>query len=157
MSGATHALAGILIGLAIAQDSQPLGALAMGLAASIGALVPDIDHPNSIIGRRAGIVGGAIRLGVKHRGFLHSGIAAAIVVVGALALQTNLRTFGIAAACGYASHILLDALTIQGVPLLWPSRRRISLLPLRTGGLIERVLFLFLLVAAAYLMEILHQ
>lgn len=148
MRGVTHALAGLCIGLAMAQTSQPLGGVAMGLAASVGALLPDIDHPRSIVGRRAGFIGGALRLAISHRGMLHSGIAAAIVVLVALLAPAVARSYALAAAAGYSSHILLDALTVQGVPLFWPSRRRFSILPLRTGGLIEMILrgSLFILV-----------
>lgn len=112
----------------------------MGLAASVGALLPDIDHPYSIVGRRAGLIGGAVRLAVSHRGILHSGVAAAVAVLAASAAPSVARPYAMAAAAGYASHILLDALTIQGVPLLWPSRRRFSLLPIQTGGLVEMIL-----------------
>jgi len=42
-------------------------------------------------------------------------------------------------ALGYLSHLVADALTMEGVPLLWPIyRKRIRLLPallaIRTGG-----------------------
>jgi inner membrane protein len=46
---------------------------------------------------------------------------------------------------GYCSHIVLDAMTVTGVPLLWPWKRRFRLLPLRTGGIIERLFALSML------------
>jgi membrane-bound metal-dependent hydrolase YbcI (DUF457 family) len=50
---------------------------------------------------------------------------------------------------GYASHILADWFTTEGVPLLWPNRKRFrSPLSFRTGGLGE---LLFSLVAGAAL------
>lgn len=139
MQGLTHLLTGCFIGLMLGQEGQPLGGLMMCVCGGIGALIPDIDHPRSMIGRRAGPLGGVLRLAVRHRGISHSGVAAAMVVAAALAMPTEWRAYAEAAALGYISHLVLDAATVQGVPLLWPSVRRISILPLRTGGLIEFV------------------
>jgi inner membrane protein len=52
--------------------------------------------------------------------------------------------FVVAASVGYLSHLVADALTVDGVPLLWPLvKRRICLLPsflaIRTGGVAEYV------------------
>lgn len=45
----------------------------------------------------------------------------------------------LAMALGAAVHILGDMITVQGCPLSWPTgTKRISLLPLRAGGLTER-------------------
>lgn len=139
MQGRTHLLAGAAIGLSLSHGLDIVPALAMVGAAAVGALLPDIDHPRSMISRRVGLAGAPVRLLVRHRGVLHSGVAAALVVLAALALPQHLRTFGVAGALGFISHIVLDGLTVQGVPLFWPRRGRVSLLPLRTGGLIERI------------------
>jgi inner membrane protein len=46
----------------------------------------------------------------------------------------------VALAFGWASHLLLDALTPAGVPLLWPLPARVRLPPgITTGGLLEQV------------------
>jgi len=147
----THILTGVLVGLLLGQDSQPLETIAMAGAAGIGALLPDIDHPYSIVGRRSGLAGGALRLAVGHRGALHSGLVAAIMFGAALAISGQYQSLALASAAGYASHIVLDALTIQGVPLLWPSRRRFRLLALRTGGMVERVIFIVLILILGWM------
>lgn len=133
MMGVTHALGGALVGLAT-------GGAGGALAGTLGALLPDVDHPRSIIGRRAGIIGGAVRLVVGHRGALHSGLA----VVGALVAGWALGGWWWPASLGYASHVALDMLTSSGVPLLWPARQRVRLIGLRTGGIIERLIMLVL-------------
>lgn len=52
---------------------------------------------------------------------------------------------------GELSHIFLDLLNPSGVPLFWPlTRRRISLLPLQTGGWMDRVLGVLSLAAALW-------
>ncbi|MBN1284539.1 MAG: metal-dependent hydrolase [Anaerolineae bacterium] len=49
--------------------------------------------------------------------------------------------YGRAAALGVVAHLLADALTITGVPLLWPLvKRRVGLPIMRTGGRLERAI-----------------
>lgn len=131
MRGITHALGGAVVGLVI--TTNWLGAA----TGALGALLPDVDHPNSLAGRRAGVVGGAVRLFVGHRGLMHSGLIGIALVWAASLVPSPYRQYAVATALGYASHLMLDALTVQGIPLFWPSRRRVSFLPLRTGGVGE--------------------
>lgn len=138
MRGSTHLIAGLLMGALIAPDAAVIA------AAGVGALLPDIDHPNSVISRWAGLVAAPIRWFVSHRGLLHSGAAAALVVLLALLVPAPWTLYALAAATGYNSHIALHALTVAGIPFFWPSRTRISLLPIRTGGLIEACLAILL-------------
>jgi inner membrane protein len=142
MRGGTHALAGVLIGAALTIDSVSLipivGAIAAG---ALGALAPDLDHPQAALSRKIGPLALPFRL-VKHRGILHSGVAAAIAI-GAAALGVSI--YATAAGLGYVSHLVLDGLTVQGIPLLWPSGRRFRLLGLTTGGIGELVVLLGLL------------
>jgi len=53
MRGGTHALAGVLIGAALTIDSVSLipivGAIAAG---ALGALAPDLDHPQAALSRK---------------------------------------------------------------------------------------------------------
>jgi inner membrane protein len=95
-------------------------------------------------GRRAWLVGGALRLVVSHRGALHSGLVAGLLVLGALVADHPTLLAG---SAGWVSHIALDMLNRAGVPLLWPSRRRFWVLPFRTGGIVDRLILLGVLVA----------
>lgn len=74
-----------------------------------GALLPDIDHPRSILGRRMPFVGWIL----THRMFTHS-----FLFAGLLALIHP------ALGLGCAAHILLDAVNPTGCPLLYPIRSR---------------------------------
>lgn len=133
MQGTTHLLAGLLVGALIRPD------LAIVAACGVGALLPDLDHPNSLISRRVGVLAMPVHLSVKHRGALHSGLIVLILLGVALGISESFRTPALAVVAGYASHLLLDALTVSGIPLLWPHRGRFRLLRLRTGGLIENL------------------
>ena len=170
MLGHTHALFGlgalVTVELVARQVLEPgliqphsIRGLPAGLAlcagaAILGALAPDIDAEESTIGGEIGVAGsfiqGVLRLvGVKHRGVLHSGLAGLVVLaLGAfIGWRVGYLDVGLAFGLGYLSHVALaDALTIHGVPLLWPLKAQFHLLPkglrVRTGGPVEGLIFL---------------
>jgi len=132
---------GVAVGLATANDVRS-PALFAGIvaAAVIGALLPDIDHPGSRISRRLPIVGLPFQLLCGHRGFTHSLVG----LVGLLLTLATLRApvwLAMAGLFGYASHIVADMMTVNGVQLLWPIRWRLQFLPqriaIRTGSNFE--------------------
>lgn len=154
-----HMSAGLMAGYAASVAaglplvSAEAGALV--LAGAIAGLLPDIDHPNSTIRQRTGVLGWLAGGWFGHRGFTHTLVALAIVsaacglwLPGALAL---------AIGAGYASHLLLDALTRSGIPLLWPvTSRAVKLLPrplqVRTGSWREAVFLVAMWAALAGVM-----
>ena len=81
-----------------------------------------------------------------HRGFLHSALG--LGLFGLLAALPLSFWWGwppsLALWLGYASHLAADACTRTGVPLLYPDRRRLFLLPPRlrfvTGSAAEEAL-----------------
>ena len=110
MQGRTH----LLVGIAIAAAIAPTPSVAMAVV--IGAMLPDIDHPQSLI---TGIVPGArlLSLGMRHRGVTHSLWALGLIV--ALGM-TQGQAIGVGIGAGYASHLVLDMLTPRGVALFQP-------------------------------------
>ena len=170
MLGHTHALFGMTTLVAaelLARQvttpglvqSHPVKGMPVGLAlcvgaAILGALVPDLDAEESSIQGEMGAASDFIRgvlmlVGVKHRGVLHSGLAVVLVLVlGALmGWRLGYPDVGLAFGLGYFSHVVLaDAMTIHGVPLLWPLKIQFHLLPqwlrVRTGGPVEGLIFL---------------
>ena len=145
MTGKTHLVVGVATAAAISALLPPPVELplraALLSAAALGALAPDLDISGSLLARALGPLRWGLWLilrvlGISHRGITHSfaGLAAGSAVVGALAcwlLPANLPAWVIGGfAAGYATHLLLDALTASGVPLLLPvSDCRIQLLP----------------------------
>ncbi|HTH16296.1 MAG TPA: metal-dependent hydrolase [Magnetospirillum sp.] len=117
-------------------------------SAALGALLPDIDHPQSWAGRKLKPISVPLAMLVGHRGITHSLIA----VVAALLAISAFGTAWMAApvAIGYLSHLAADGLTPSGVPLLWPSRRRFTLNLCRTGGMIEIILIGIVAVAGGW-------
>ncbi|MCG8155290.1 metal-dependent hydrolase [Brenneria goodwinii] len=114
--------------------------------ALLTSLLPDIDHPKSLLGQRLKWISAPIARAFGHRGFTHSLLA---IVAGVFFIQTRLPSDWLlptdayhAMIVGYLSHIAADLLTSSGVPLLWPCRWRFRLQILngQKGNQLERFL-----------------
>lgn len=116
---------------------QPLPLLYGAGCVVIGALLPDIDHPNATASRVVGIgrgqgplgcsgyLGGIARAALGgHRGLTHTALAVAGLYWLATQLPTDYTPYATLALIGYGSHLFGDMLTEQGIPLLWPFGRR---------------------------------
>jgi inner membrane protein len=125
-------------------------------AALLTSLLPDIDHPKSVLGQRLSWIAIPIARAFGHRGFTHS----LLVITGGIVLFRLEFTSSWqippdvlhAMVIGYLSHLLADMLTPAGVPLLWPCRWRFRL-PLLTshkGSQLERAMCLCLVAVALY-------
>jgi len=119
-------------------------------AALLTCLLPDIDHPKSLLGQRLKWISQPIARAFGHRGFTHSLLA---VAVSLWLFQINVPADWLLPAdvlqgmtLGYLSHIVADMLTPAGVPLLWPIRMRFRfpVLNSQKGNQLERVLCLAL-------------
>jgi inner membrane protein len=114
-----------------------------------GSLLPDIDHPQSWIGRRSRVVSKSVATVFRHRGATHSALAVLGLIT--LAMQAgHWRTAALALTIGYVSHLAADMLTPAGVPLGWPSRRSWGLPLCRTGSPVEAIIVLALVGALAW-------
>ena len=121
------------------------------LTTIVAALLPDIDHPKSIVGRLVKPISRWLNRHYGHRTITHSAFVLILSTVvfslfeKVIADQTSLSlTF----FYSYLSHLLLDMMTLQGVPLLYPFFRNPFVLPanprfrLRTGDMkAETIIF----------------
>lgn len=179
MRNLTHQAVGAATTLAMcaAVDSGGLVAAAAVCASLLGSRLPDVDQPGARIHRRtrlerrsltAGLAGRVLRAPmtifaalVTHRGATHwllSAAVATIVLAGAArALWPPLALpIAIGAGCGYCAHLLADACTPHGAPLVGPfSGRCVHLLPPRmrlgTGGAGDLLVFIAATLTAAAL------
>lgn len=145
----SHVVMGAALWVAVAKLGGVPPAEPQALAAAaLGALLPDIDHPQSWAGRKMRAVSVPLALVVGHRGVTHSALA----VLAGLALLLVMGTGWMAApvVVGYLSHLAADGLTPSGVPLLWPNRRRFTLNLCRTGSAVEIALVAVVGVAAGW-------
>lgn len=119
--------------------------------AIIGALLPDLDQPNSTLGQLVPTVSGIIKRVFGHRGISHSLLMLLFLTTCAFAFSDMLGG-AIAPLCwGYASHLLGDYMTKSGIPFFWPITKKVSLpgLAFTTGSRTEDVLTFAMVVVIA--------
>jgi inner membrane protein len=146
MRGFTHAAVGAAIGAA-AVPACPAAGAAVG---ALAALLPDVDHPGSTIGRRLRPLAVLLEEIWGHRSLTHTLWFAlpAGLALGLLALWLGLPAGCLlAGAAGGLSHLALDALTRSGVEPFAPWGPRLRG-PILTGGALD-VLVGILLAAVA--------
>ena len=122
-----HITGGIVLGVVALQVQTHYGIyfptskalLETATGVFIGSLLPDIDHPQSVIGRIVPFISGPLYSTVGHRTLTHSfffmfSIAFLLSVFGKIFLAYGL-------IIGITSHILLDMVSIgYGVAFLYP-------------------------------------
>ncbi len=159
MLGRTHALIGALAAWSLVVPLVSSEYAAPVLCGALGALLPDLDSPRSLLTawQVAGVsplrpLARLINRTFGHRGALHSVLGWAVVSSGftLLILFPLWSAAGsVALSLGYLSHLLADACTKTGIPFLYPRRQRYRLLPrplrISTGSFAEEVLFIILL------------
>lgn len=114
-------------------------------SALIGGLLPDIDHPQSWLGRRIPILPRVLYKTTGHRGATHSFIALVSVVIGSwyLVLQVSYvyahaETTAAGVLIGYGSHLVGDFISNRGIPIFWPASKRFGIPLCNTGSAGER-------------------
>ncbi len=145
MTGKTHQIVGISLGLGsfLTETSaiyNPATFAAVLAVSSIGALVPDIDSHSAQIWQTlpfGRFVGQVVDPLIAHRNFSHSILGTAFFgylfyklislapAYWGLDHQLILITF----IASYASHLLADMVTVEGVPLFFPYQRMFGIPP----------------------------
>jgi len=174
MTGRTHDMAAFTaltyIAVTYTLPHMTLGTMFISIAANlIGGIAPDIDQPTSKIWNNvpAGSILGRIIdpfLG-GHRFLSHSIVGAGIfgtvvwylLKLASHTLVVNIPVVWGAFMVGFLSHLIMDTITHEGVPWLFPAPWKIGFPPIRalrikTGGFIERlIVFPGLLIFTGYL------
>ncbi|WWP00106.1 MAG: metal-dependent hydrolase [Candidatus Dasytiphilus stammeri] len=115
-------------------------------SAILTSLLPDIDHPRSMIGQRVKCLSYPIAYLFGHRGFTHSLLA--VIVYSFLIRKILPPDVQYGMLIGYLSHLSADFFTSYGIPLLWPLswRFRFPLFHMSTGKTTERLFCMIFLV-----------
>ncbi|MDS0524377.1 metal-dependent hydrolase [Clostridium sp. SHJSY1] len=111
----THIAVGVAVTISIVVQ-DPISVLGV-----IGSVAPDWDKP----------------LGMKHREITHSILA---LVITTAAINNFNKSIALTWGISYITHILVDAITIMGVPLFFPIKKKFGIKMLKTGGMGEYVL-----------------
>ena len=149
MTGKTHIIGGLAASLAFAQVTSYDPVLLVG-AGVIGAVLPDICHGGSKVGRAFPLVSKVINGLFGHRSFTHSLLFLMIMAIVMDSFVTNESvTAGI--LVGMVSHLVLDMATRNGIKLLFPLKIRVRFpLTTRTGGTVESVVLAALSLLSVY-------
>lgn len=122
------------------------------VGAVIGALLPDIDSPSSKARRfirRILVKNPNTRNGnPNHRGIPHTPIFWVVVLWFLFGVFTGPGStlFLVGLSIGVVSHLVLDLLNPAGIPIWFPfSRRKTTLVPIRAGKMLEKVVFIVLM------------
>lgn len=160
MQGKTHMLGGLTAATAASaffglysphtiSDLVPLSVF--GACSIFGALVPDIDTKQSKISHKNKFVSFWVRLLFTHRGFTHSALSLFLFIALVFGISRYLPFAyqnPVLYGCflGYVSHLLLDSLNPKGIMFFYPFKVRVSVGPIVTGGLFEKIFAFALLV-----------
>lgn len=139
MIAPTHIAFGLVCGMVAGVDNKTSLAILAG-----GALLPDIDHPLSAIGRVLFPISIPLNKAFGHRGFVHS-----------LVLWVPLTCLGYfwpplyLIGGGAISHCIIDTWTLSGLPMFTPITEKIFVLAKRayriaTGSRAEMIFLAFL-------------
>jgi len=149
MQGNTHIVGGITASLAFAQISNDNPLVLVG-AGVIGALLPDICHGGSKIGRTFPIISKIVNKLFGHRSFTHS-LLFLFLVAALLHAFIPYESVIAGLLVGITSHIILDMGTKQGVKLFFPINISVRFpFTTKTGGKIEKVVFTLLAILSLY-------
>ncbi|MEH7459720.1 metal-dependent hydrolase [Bacillus sp. JJ1127] len=148
MRGPTHIAAGVAFAL-VAQKYVGIEDDIFILTASsiLGAIIPDICHPGSTLGRKIPLFSWIINKTFGHRTITHSltflfGIAALLWY-----FLPQYPAIYIGMFIGIFSHLVLDALTPSGIQLLYPLKVKVRFpVYTRTGSMIEHIFFFLLII-----------
>jgi len=149
MTGKTHIIGGITASLAFAQTSNYETVLLVG-AGVVGALIPDICHGGSKIGRKLPLLSKIISSLFGHRSFTHSLLFLFLMGILLNSFVTN-ESIVAGILVGMASHYVLDMATKNGIKLLYPIKVTVRFpITTKTGGAVEDVVFAALSLLTVY-------
>lgn len=119
-------------------------------AVAVGSVFPDIDEPESYIGRKTIILSNIIKKLFGHRGMTHSFIFALLVfmtlyIANMIYFDEKYTYFVYGFSIGWVMHSVGDMFTIGGVPIFLPfKKKKYHILPkmmrIYTGSFTERII-----------------
>ena len=109
----------------------------------LGSLLPDIDHPNSFVGKYFKPIGWF----VDHRGFFHS--FSFLIILTIICYTVFPSQLFLAIPLGYFAHLFADSLTKEGVMLVYPFKIKIRGF-ISTGSILEHAIASFVVAFLLY-------
>jgi len=119
----------------------------------LGSLLPDVDHTKSIIGKLFYPIAKSISKNFGHRTITHSVFFLGFIIFLSMMLESVFKVnhnVSIILFFSVFSHLVLDMVTIQGIPLFYPFYKNPCVIPanvdlrLTTGNLKQEGIVLFI-------------
>ena len=110
------------------------------LVALFATYLPDIDTASSKLGRKK--IFRPLQVFAKHRGFFHS---FSFLILITLFFAIFIPVIALGFFVGYASHLLADSFTFEGIMPFYPWKKKSSG-SIRTGSIVESAIFLIFLI-----------
>jgi inner membrane protein len=159
MQAPTHATFGLVFVIGAGTVLGVVLTPAVALFAVLGALLPDVDTPTSLIGKLCLPLARLLERRFGHRTVTHSLLGLALFAGPVAPLVLITPQWPLAFGLGYLSHLLIDCANKSGTPLFYPSPLRAVLprsegLRIAVGSPAETVLGLVLAGALAILLPL---
>lgn len=142
----THVTFGLLVGLlSLNYLNVPSTYVFIAMVCFASAL-PDIDESDSKIGRKIKPISWFIEKTFGHRNLFHS-IFPLVIIFITFFYILDWNVAGIAFLLGYSSHLFIDMFTYMGVGFLHPLYKGRITGFIKTGGIVEHIIFFILIFA----------
>jgi inner membrane protein len=145
MLARTHAAFGFLSALVMQSFLTVKEPIVFFILVMLGALLPDIDQPNSKLSNKVKPIAKVISKVSKHRGIFHS-LFFALLLPGLVYYFVG-SSYGIALFIGYLSHLIIDGFTKEGINFLQPFGK-LHLSGFIGTGTFGELVFLVVIIAA---------
>lgn len=146
----THVLFGILSGYIACSFLGCGSSLLLIAVAAAAAVIPDLDHVSSKLGRRLPPLALILNFLFSHRGFLHSVFPPLLLY---FIISRISPLIAAAVLAGYISHLLLDATTTRGIRPFHPFPIRIRGF-IRTNSFVEKIVALLLIIVISVVFSV---
>jgi len=138
----THITFSLLVGLLASDYVSFVSPLLFYSSLLFFTAFVDIDQPKSKIGRRIPLLSHFFKIIIGHRTFFHS-----LLFIASGYLLLNLLPYpelSLGFLLGTGSHLIMDALTKEGVRPFYPFKFRVKGF-VKTGSILEKVILVLLI------------
>ena len=146
----THLTFSFLVGILLSKIINITHPISYFIFILIGTLIPDLDHSNSKLGNKLKFFSKTIELLFGRRGLMHT-IYLSLLISGIIYFFLN-KEYGLSMFIGYTSHLILDGFTKEGVNILQPLSNLTLSGFIKTGGVLENIIFIILVLLIIFLL-----
>jgi len=125
----THMAFGVLLFGLIASTLGIVPTVSLLAVVAIASLLPDIDHPKSVLGTILFPISTYISRKFGHRTVTHSLAFVGMVAAASAPMFLVHWSYWLAIVVGTLAHIVSDGMNVSGVPLMWPKTRPYYFVP----------------------------